>query len=290
MLTLIRKETLMKNRRQLKQYRQNGLCSGALIVLLFFIFHGRTFASEKEVSYSAYVGPDVIRYDFRLPAFKKGARILFMGDSVTDMGWDRNADPNDTKKYLGHCYVRFALEQINAKMPGNQFVFINRGIQGNTVADLRKRWQRDALDLKPDVLSILIGVNDVAKKNLTVTSFETDYRTILEQSRKLNPNLKIILLDPLAIKIGTTGHYARWSRPRGRMDEFRAVVSKLAREFDAVYIRTQEVFDVAAKATSGGDWLHDGIHPTGKGHRLITKQWLKTVSERWPAEKHEEHK
>ena len=213
-----------------------------------------------------------------------------MGDSVTDMGWDRNADPNDTKKYLGHCYVRFALEQINAKMPGNQFVFINRGIQGNTVADLRKRWQRDALDLKPDVLSILIGVNDVAKKNLTVTSFETDYRTILEQSRKLNPNLKIILLDPLAIKIGTTGHYARWSRPRGRMDEFRAVVSKLAREFDAVYIRTQEVFDVAAKATSGGDWLHDGIHPTGKGHRLITKQWLKTVSERWPAEKHEEHK
>jgi lysophospholipase L1-like esterase len=201
------------------------------------------------------------------------------------MGWDRKADPNDPKKYLGHCYVRFALEQINAKMPSNQFVFINRGIQGNTVADLRNRWQRDALDLKPDVLSILIGVNDVAKKDLTVASFETEYRTILEQSRKINPDLKIILLDPLAIK---TGNYARWDRPLGRMQEFREVVSKLAREFDAVHIRTQEAFEAAAQATSGGDWLHDGIHPTGKGHRLITKQWLKAVSERWPLEKQEE--
>jgi lysophospholipase L1-like esterase len=175
---------------------------------------GYTWAEErpadlKEVSYDASVGPDVITYDFRLPAFKKGARILFIGDSVTDMGWDRKADPNDPKKYLGHCYVRFALEQINAKMPSNQFVFINRGIQGNTVADLRNRWQRDALDLKPDVLSILIGVNDVAKKDLTVASFETEYRTILEQSRKINPDLKIILLDPLAIK---TGNYARFAR------------------------------------------------------------------------------
>ncbi|NCF12718.1 MAG: lysophospholipase [Verrucomicrobiaceae bacterium] len=238
---------------------------------------GYTWAEErpadlKEVSYDASVGPDVITYDFRLPAFKKGA--------------DRKADPNDPKKYLGHCYVRFALEQINAKMPSNQFVFINRGIQGNTVADLRNRWQRDALDLKPDVLSILIGVNDVAKKDLTVASFETEYRTILEQSRKINPDLKIILLDPLAIK---TGNYARWDRPLGRMQEFREVVSKLAREFDAVHIRTQEAFEAAAQATSGGDWLHDGIHPTGKGHRLITKQWLKAVSERWPLEKQEEH-
>jgi len=246
----------------------------------------------KKVSYMPYIGPDVVWYDFCVPAFKNGARILFQGDSVTDMGWDRKADPNDTKKYLGHCYVRFASEQINAKKPDTQFLFINRGIQGNTVADLRSRWQRDALDLKPDVLSILIGVNDVAKKGLQAESFERDYRTILEQSRETYPDLKIILLDPLAVKIGTEDqdHYKNWNRPRARMDEFRAIVCKLAREFDAVHVRTQDAFDAAIKVSSGGDWLHDGIHPTGRGHRLITKQWLEAVSERWPLEKQEDCK
>lgn len=242
-------------------------------------------AGLKQVSYDAYVGPDVIRYDFSLPALKDGARILFLGDSVTDMGWDRKADPNDRNKYLGHCYVRFAREQLDSKMPASPFLFINRGIQGNTVADLRKRWQRDALALQPDVLSILIGVNDVTQKGLTAEDFENDYRYILQQSRAINPDLKIVLLDPLAIKIGTAGDYARWDRPRARMDEFRASVAKLAREFDAVHIKTQDAFDAAVKATSGKDWLHDGIHPTGKGHRLITKTWLEALSARWPINK-----
>src|SRR5271157_4920077 len=92
-----------------------------------------------------------------IAAFTLGARILFQGDSITDGNRGRSADPNHI---LGHGYVFIIAAKFGAAFPEARLEFLNRGVSGNTVLDLERRWQKDAIDLKPDVLSILIGVND----------------------------------------------------------------------------------------------------------------------------------
>src|SRR3954463_6527239 len=93
--------------------------------------------------------------------FTSGARILFQGDSITDGNRGRNADPNHI---LGHGYVFLIAARHGAEFPAKKLDFINRGVSGDTVSDLERRWQKDALDLKPDILSILIGVNDNSRR------------------------------------------------------------------------------------------------------------------------------
>ncbi len=100
-------------------------------------------------------------YDYRLPAFAQGSRLLFQGDSITDMKWGRNQ--MDRNHYLGHSYVYLIAARLGVDMPEAQLDIYNRGMSGHKVADLRKRWQKDAIDMKPDLLSILIGVNDVGR-------------------------------------------------------------------------------------------------------------------------------
>jgi lysophospholipase L1-like esterase len=86
-------------------------------------------------------------------------------------------------------------------MPDAQLEFINRGVSGNTVGDLRQRWEKDALEVNPDVLTILIGTNNVGL-NKGLDTFEADYRGILDASRKANPELRLVLMDPFVLKLG----------------------------------------------------------------------------------------
>lgn len=169
-------------------------------------------------------------------------------------------------------------------MPEAKLNFLNRGISGNTVADLKARWQTDALDLKPDVLSILIGVNDVgralrSKKDVDVDAFEADYRSLLDQSRKLNPDLKIVLLEPFVLPV--TRVKAAWAAWRGRIDRLRWVVAKLASEYKAILLKTQEVFDAAANRVEPSHWIWDGVHPLPQGHELIARNWIETAARAW---------
>ena len=221
-------------------------------------------------------------YDYRLPKIKTGATLLFQGDSITDMKWGRNQ--KDRNHYLGHSYVYLIAARLHTDMPEAKLNFLNRGMSGHTVANLRSRWQKDAIDLKPDVLSILIGVNDVgravrSRKTVDVKAFEADYRSLLEQSRKANPDLKIVLLEPFVLPV--RGVKTGWDAWRGQIDRLRPIVSKLAADYKAITLKTQDIFDAAAKRVEPSHWIWDGVHPLPQGHELIARNWIQTVAKAW---------
>lgn len=234
---------------------------------------GAAHAAESIANPSAASG-----YSYRLPAFKKGSRLLFQGDSITDMNWGRNQ--SDRNHYLGHSYVYLIAARLGVDMPEAQLDVYNRGMSGQCVSDLRNRWQKDAVDMNPDVLSIMIGTND-AGRGVKPDAFETDYRNILDTSRKAKPDVRIVLLDPFILPTGGLANKDAWTSRRATTDALGSVVAKLAKEFDAVHVKTQDIFDAAAKRVSPEHWMWDGIHPLPQGHELIARNWLDGVSARW---------
>jgi len=218
-------------------------------------------------------------YDYRRPDFPKGMRLLFQGDSITDMKRGRNE--KDRNHYLGHSYVFLIAARLETDMPETTLEFHNRGISGNRVADLRRRWKRDAIAIHPDLLSILIGVNDVwhtSDNTVDFAKWEEDYRFILEASRKANPKLKLVLIEPFILQCGHVADgktYAHW---RGQIDRMIGIVRKLAADYHAVRVPMQEVFDAAAKVAPPGHWIWDGVHPLPQGHELIARHWLLEVA------------
>jgi len=216
-------------------------------------------------------------YNYRLPKFKKGSRLLFQGDSITDMLWDRKERPG---YHLGHSYVYLIAARLGVDMPQAQLDVYNRGISGNKVADLRKRWQKDAIDMKPDLLSILIGVNDVGSNldGVDVKAWEADYRFILDLSFEANQNLHLVLLDPFVLPSGRLSDTDAFKKWRYQVERLIPIVGQLAKDYNAIHVKTQVVFDNAAKAVSPEQWIWDGVHPLPQGHELIARNWLQEVS------------
>lgn len=203
-----------------------------------------------------------------LPAFTPGARILFQGDSITDGNRGRSADPNHI---LGHGYVFVIAARHGAAFADKQLDFLNRGVSGNTVLELEKRWQKDTLDLKPDVLSVMTGVNDSGRK-VDLQVFEETYDRILAQAREANPSIKIVLCAPFV-------------KPDGKIsDDIRQrqkIVAKLAEKHRAAFVEFQPVFDEAAKRAPADYWVWDRVHPTYRGHQLMADEWERVVRNFW---------
>lgn len=221
-------------------------------------------------------------YDYRRPESFHGTKLLFQGDSITDMKWGRNQA--DRNHYLGHSYVYLIASRLMMDMPEADLTFLNRGISGNTVGDLKSRWIKDAVELDPDVLSILVGVNDVgravrANSKVDVVRFESDYRSILQQSRERNADLKIILLEPFVLSV--TRVKDAWDAWRGQTDRIRPIVERLAEEFEAIFLNTQDLFDHAATQADPSHWIWDGVHPLPQGHELIARHWIEAVATDW---------
>lgn len=222
----------------------------------------------------------------RLPSFEQGSRLVFQGDSITDMKWGRNE--SDRNHYLGHSYVFMLAGKLGVDMPEARLDFYNRGMSGHKVSDLRKRWQKDAIDMKPDLLTILIGTNDVGMgvrnpdRAVTPAAFEADYRAILDASRKANPTLRLVLMDPFVLPTGPLKNEQAYKARRDATDALRVVVVKLAKDYNAVHIPLQDIFDAAAEAATPEHWMWDGIHPLPQGHELIARHWLQAVGTRWP--------
>ncbi len=254
--------------------RRNFLSGSALVAGAATL--GSTLNADDDQTNTASVD------GHRLPEFKKGSRLLFQGDSITDMKWGRNE--KDRNHYLGHSYVYLIAARLGVEMPEAQLDFYNRGMSGHRIADLKSRWQKDAVDMKPDVLSILIGINDISQgggKQVPLQQWASDYRSILESSQKANSELRLVLLDPFVLRSGRLAKEAPWKRWRTEVDRLCGVVAGLAVKYDAVHIKTQEIFDAAAKSVSPAHWIWDGVHPLPQGHELIARNWLSEVSARW---------
>lgn len=201
-----------------------------------------------------------------IPAFSGGGRILFQGDSITDGNRGRSADPNHI---LGHGYVFIIAARQAAAFPEWRLDFMNRGVSGNTVLDLEKRWQKDTLDLKPDVLSILIGVNDNGR-NVPLEQYERVYDTLLTDAKAGNPGIKLVLGEPF-VKTMNPG-----------IAERQRIVAKLAAKHAAALVRYQRLFDEAATRAPADFWIWDNVHPTYRGHQLMADEWERTVRAFWP--------
>ena len=211
-----------------------------------------------------------------MPAFKKNARILFQGDSITDGNRGRNADPNHI---LGHGYAFIIAAKYGAAYPERNLTFLNRGVSGNTVSDLTKRWPQDTLELKPDILSILIGVNDNTR-NVPLDEYERGYDQLLADARAANPAVRFVLCAPFTQPVGRKmKNYEPWLA--GIMQR-RDVVVRLAKKYQAAFVDFQTMFEAACKKAPADHWIWDGIHPTYSGHQLMADEWEKVVREFWP--------
>jgi lysophospholipase L1-like esterase len=221
-------------------------------------------------------------YDYRRPDLDSGSRLVFQGDSITDMKWGRNE--KDRNHYLGHSYVYLIAARLGVDAPKTKLDFYNRGMSGHKVGDLRERWTRDAIELEPDLLSVLVGVNDVGRNlnGVDVARWEEDYCHILRESRTANPQLRMVLLDPFVLPSGRLADQTAYQAWRTQVDRLIPIVDRLAAEFDAVHVQTQVMFDTAAKHVSPEHLIWDGVHPLPQGHELIAREWIKQVSERWP--------
>ncbi len=211
-----------------------------------------------------------------IPIFKKGARILFQGDSITDGSRGRNEDPNHI---MGHGYMFLIAAKYGAAFPHLKLTFLNRGVTGNAVTDLVKRWQADTLDLRPDILSILVGANDTYR-NLPMADFETGLDRVLTQTRTQNPSIRLVLCEPFALPVGD--RRKNWASWWERTSQQQKIVARLAKKHGAALVRFQQMFDRAMLRAPAEYWIWDGVHPTYAGHQLIADEWERTVRACWP--------
>ena len=199
------------------------------------------------------------------------ALILFQGDSLTDHLRIRE-DPTD----LGAGYVLVTSAWFSLLHPQKHVRFLNRGISGNRVKDLLERWESDCIALAPNVVSIMIGVNNTwrrfdANEPTSAEDFERDYRTLLKQTtERLNPLL--ILCEPFLLPV--RDDQKDW---REDLEPKIEVVRRLAQEFNTILVPLDTLFAEAAKQREATYWLYDGVHATPAGRALIAHAWMKAV-------------
>lgn len=217
-----------------------------------------------------------------VPLFKPDSRILFQGDSITDGNRGRNTDPNHI---LGHSYAFLIAARYGASFPERNLVFLNRGISGNKVPQLADRWQKDTLDLKPTVVSILIGVNDIwhplnAGQPVSAEQFEAGYDKLLADTVAALPNAKLVLGEPFILP--GNSNRENWDVWQGHLKTFQGIVEKLGAKYHAPVVHYQKAFDAACKRAPAEYWIWDGVHPTYAGQQLMADEWIRTVNATWP--------
>ncbi len=193
-------------------------------------------------------------------------KFLFQGDSITDVG--RNRDCNTS---YGEGYPNLIAADFLKNKKG-QFEFINKGISGNRVVDLYARIKCDFINLNPDAVSILIGVNDVwhelgGKNGVSAEKYETIYSMLIEDLKNANPDIKIFVLEPFVLKGPATEN--DWDYFSSEVSRRAAAAKSVADKYGLVFIPLQEKLNSASADGDYTYWLSDGVHPTVAGHQLI---------------------
>lgn len=200
-------------------------------------------------------------------------RILFQGDSITDAGRARGDDAN-----VGLGYPHLVKASLGFEEPG-KYEFFNRGISGNRVVDLYARIKADIINLAPDVMSVLIGVNDVwhefapSPNGVDAEKFYKIYDMLIEEVRAAFPDIKIMIMEPFALKCTATEMH--WPDFDTEVKKRAEMAKKLSEKHGLIFIPLQAGFDELAKKECAGYWLADGVHPTAMGHEYIKNEWIK---------------
>lgn len=203
--------------------------------------------------------------------------VLFQGDSITDCGRDRN-DPNN----CGTGYPLFVRAYLTGNYPG-EYTCYNKGISGNRILDVYARIKAHIINLKPDYMSILIGINDVWHEldfgnGVDAVKFERFYRMLLEEVKAALPDIKIMIMEPFVLPgtatVSNEENPGRWEYFRTECDLRQQAAKRVAEDFGLLYVPLQATFDEACTKAPADYWLRDGVHPTPAGHELIKQKWL----------------
>ena len=209
----------------------------------------------------------------------KGDVVLLQGDSITDAGRDKKREDNaNDVRALGSGYALFIASQLLGEPADAGLKVYSRGISGNKVFQLAERWDKDCIALKPNALSILIGVNDIwhkldGKYNGTVEIYERDYRALLTRTQQALPGIRLVICEPFVLRTGAVSD--KWFP---EFDGYRAAARRVATDFHAVFVPFQAMFDEAVKSAPPAYWAGDGVHPTIAGAGLMARTWLDVVS------------
>jgi lysophospholipase L1-like esterase len=210
-------------------------------------------------------------------AATKPAVVVFQGDSITESGRNLESTEPNSAGALGNGYPLLVASAVLAARPASGMRFYNRGVSGNKVPDLQQRWTTDTVDLHPDVLSVLIGVNDFWHKldhgyNGTVQDYEEQYTALLVETRRVLPHVHVIVLEPFVLRTGAVD--ARWFP---EFDQRRAVAARVATRARATFVPLQSTFNQRVRTAPPAFWAADGVHPTPAGHAVIAESWRRAA-------------
>ena len=203
--------------------------------------------------------------------------ILFQGDSITDCGRDRKVEDS-----LGTGYARLVSAKLGFENPG-EYTFYNRGISGNRIVDVYARIKLDIINLKPDFMSILIGVNDVWHEvsrgnGVDTAKYEKIFSMLIEEIKEALPDIKIMVIEPFVLNdTGTCTdeeHPGRWEYFNSQVREKAEAAKRVADKYGLTFVPLQQLLDDADEKIQGY-WTKEGVHPTLYGHELIAREWLK---------------
>lgn len=203
--------------------------------------------------------------------------ILFQGDSITD-GNRVKTNEWDLNHQMGHGYAFIINAKLGCEYPEKDFRFVNRGISGNRIADLYGRWQEDTLKFAPDILSILIGVNDVHfylenGSGSLAERYEKIYQLLIDETIDKKADTKIVICEPFALP--ATGKEDRYNEVMKHLIPIQQKAKIIAERNNAIFVPLQKKFEEEAEKYGNEYWIWDGVHPTVCGHQLIADEWLK---------------
>jgi len=208
-------------------------------------------------------------------------KILFQGDSITDVG--RNRENPAAGNGMGCGYPLLLKSRLYFDHPG-EYECVNLGISGNRIVDIYARMKRDIVNIAPDVMSLLIGVNDVwhelgeSPNGVDAEKFERVYDWLLKELAEALPGMKLIILEPFVLPgtaTQTEGSEERWQAFHREVPLRAQAAKRIAEKYGAAFVPLQNVLDEACKKAPPAYWLRDGVHPTEAGHELIAREWMK---------------
>ncbi len=208
--------------------------------------------------------------------FKNNEILLFQGDSITD--GNRGRGTTDPNHYIGHSFPYILSAHLALKYIDKNPSFLSRGISGNDLLQMYARWREDGINLKPTVISILIGTNDAgayinANNGSTQKQYEHIFRTLIDETLNELPDTRFVLCEPFYMNVdGTDTSERRYNDIKSRAQ----IVKKIAEDYNSTYVPLQDLLDSYAKKLGNKrKILWDGVHPTILGHSIIAEQWLK---------------